>query len=164
MAVKPQQIEEELERVRAAVESFYAAAAEVARVMDEFRDKMDQPEALPLCSVPCTIKRTRSTTIALFSNPVARVLQSLEAACGTRASRADQVSAALDPTYQLHEMGDLVRLPKEMLARPLQQCGGGILAVRTGNDHFGLGSQPPCFFENLLARGPGESNIQQKEL
>jgi hypothetical protein len=35
-----------LERVRAAVEEFYVAAAEVARVMEEFRDRLDQPEGL----------------------------------------------------------------------------------------------------------------------
>ena len=44
MADGRQRVEEGLERLRAAVEAFYAAAAEVARVMEEFCDRMDQPE------------------------------------------------------------------------------------------------------------------------
>ncbi len=38
--------DEALERVRTAVGEFYVPAAEVARVMEEFRDRLDEPEAL----------------------------------------------------------------------------------------------------------------------
>ncbi len=38
--------DEALECVRTAVTEFYVAAAEVARVMEEFRDRLDEPEGL----------------------------------------------------------------------------------------------------------------------